>query len=92
MIARSRPFLAELRAHPAETIAIVSHGMIGKAMLSTVLGLDEARTLSFHQPNDRVFRVTLGDGNTMVEHFDGGLGPYPGLDAKDHGVTAAQPA
>ena len=92
MIARSRPFLDELLAHPARRVAIVSHGMIGKAMLSTLLGLDEARTLSFHQPNDRVFRVTLGDGAPVVEHFDGGVGPYPGLDADDRDAAVTRPA
>lgn len=81
MIARSAPFLEELRAHPARTIAVVSHGMIGKAMISTLLGLDEARTLAFHQPNDRVFRIDLSaEGGTEAMYFDGGEGPTPGLD------------
>ncbi len=92
MIARSRPFLEELHAHPAKAIAIVSHGMIGKAMLATVLGLDEARTLSFHQPNDRVFRVTLGNGEPQIEHFDSGVGPRPGLDGSDSVATITRPA
>lgn len=92
MIARSAPFLAELQAQPAKTIAIVSHGMIGKAMLSTLLGLEEARTLSFHQPNDRVFRVTFDGEHMRVEHFDGGVGPHPGLDASDGSAHITRPA
>ncbi|MFM7119059.1 MAG: histidine phosphatase family protein, partial [Gammaproteobacteria bacterium] len=91
MIARSRPFLDELHAHPASTIAIVSHGMIGKAMLHTLLDLDEARTLSFHQPNDRVFRVSIDGDARVAEHFDGGRGPFPGLDEHD-GERVARPA
>lgn len=82
MIARSAPFLDELRAHDAGTIAVVSHGMIGKAMISTLLGLDAEQTLAFHQPNDRVFRIDLGsEGQARAVHFDRGEGPREGLDA-----------
>lgn len=80
MIARSAPFLAELHQHAASRIAIVSHGMIGKAMLSTLLRLDAARTVAIPQPNDRVFVVALSAaGEADVQHFDAGVGPHPGL-------------
>ena len=91
MIARSAPFLEELRAHDAATIAVVSHGMIGKAMISTLLGLDAQQTLAFHQPNDRVFRIDLEpDGGARAVYFDGGEGPFEGLDATP--TAAAGPA
>jgi broad specificity phosphatase PhoE len=78
-------------AHPASTIAIVSHRMIGKAMLHTLLDLHEARTLSFHQPNDHVFRGSIDGDARVAEHFDGGRGPCPGLD--EHvGERVARPA
>lgn len=93
MIARSRPFLDELRVHPAGTIAVVSHGMIGKAMIATLLGLDAAQTLSFHQPNDRVFRVRLSaDGAAGVQFFDAGEGPFDGLDAAPAKAAEVRPA
>lgn len=93
MIARSRPFLDELRLHPAKTIAVVSHGMIGKAMIATLLELDEAQTLSFHQPNDRVFCVRLtSDGPARVQYFDAGEGPFDGLGAEEVSSAQARPA
>jgi broad specificity phosphatase PhoE len=79
MIRRSTPFLGEIRSHPAERIGIVSHGMIGRVMVSTLLGFDEAQTLSFHQGNDVVLRVTLGDELAAVDHYVGGEGPFKGL-------------
>lgn len=83
MIRRSTPFLEEVREHPAANIAIVSHGMIGRVMVSTLLGFDEARTLSFHQDNDVVFRVTLRDDQVVVDHYVGGEGPFGGIHAAD---------
>ena len=79
MINRSRPFLAELSKHPAERIAIVSHGMIGRVMVSTMLEHDAATTLSYGQDNDVIFRVTLSENGTAVDRFIGGNGPEPGL-------------
>ncbi len=81
MIARATPFLHELMQLPAQSIAIISHGMIGKAMLSVLLGLDEATTLSFHQPNDRIFCATLAPSGNTATHFDGQAGPFAGLDS-----------
>lgn len=83
MIARSAPFLDELRDHDAATIAVVSHGMIGKAMIATLLDLDAQQTLAFHQPNDRVFRIDLApDGQHRAVYFDRGEGPIEGLGAE----------
>ena len=79
MIRRSRPFLDVLKTHPAQNIAIVSHGMIGKVMVSQLLGLDEAETLRIRQPNDAVFRITLIDEAASAEHYAGGEGPFEGL-------------
>ena len=88
MIARAAPLLAELRAHPAQTIAIVCHGMIGKAMIATLLDFDAAQTLAFHQPNDRVFCVTLGATAASVVHFDGEAGPFAGVDSATNTISA----
>jgi phosphoserine phosphatase len=78
MIARSLPFLEELKAHPADNIAIVSHGMIGKTMVSTLLDFTPEQTLSFSQSNDMVFQVTLVDDRVSVQHYLGGDGPFEG--------------
>ncbi len=79
MIARSTPFLDGLRDHEASRIAIVSHGMIGRVMVSVLLGHDEQTMLSYTQDNDVVFRVTLEGDAAQVDRFQGGSGPHPGL-------------
>ena len=61
MINRATPFLEEVKQHEAERIAIISHGMIGRVMVSLLLGLTEDEMLGFNQPNDLVFRITLED-------------------------------
>jgi broad specificity phosphatase PhoE len=79
MIERAAPFLQELLTHPARNIAVVSHGVIGRVMIATLLGLDENATLDFRQPNDVLYRVTLADGCASVDHYAAGEGPFGGL-------------
>ena len=78
MMERARPFLDEILAHPANTIAIVSHGMIGKIMVSMLLEFDERSTLDLGQPNDVVFKLSLDNNNIEVSHFVRGKGPIAG--------------
>lgn len=78
MIRRSTPFLEEVLAEDLERILIVSHGMIGKVMIAVLLELDESETLAVYQPNDVVFRVTVGD-TADVAHYVRGEGPIDGL-------------
>jgi len=82
MIARVAPFLEALRGHPARTLAVVSHGIIGRVMISTLLALDERGTLGFRQPNDVVYRVTFAAQRASVDHFIGGEGPFEGVVAR----------
>ena len=79
MIERATPFLSEIRQMDASRIAIVSHGMIGKVMISVLLGLDAASTLSIHQDNDVIFSVELSDTQPRVWHYKRGEGPFEGL-------------
>ena len=79
MFARAIPFLDEIKTRSEKNIAIVSHGMIGKVMVSQLLELDEKQTVALHQPNDVVFRITLLPSGIEVNHFVKGEGPYPGL-------------
>jgi broad specificity phosphatase PhoE len=79
MIDRARPFIEEIQAHPASRIAIVSHGMIGKVMVSILLELNEEQTLAVHQPNDVIHLVTTHDEAPEIHHFHAGDGPIPGF-------------
>ncbi|MGD2044709.1 MAG: histidine phosphatase family protein [Gemmatimonadota bacterium] len=79
MFERARPFVEELLALDSQRIVVVSHGMIGKVMVSILLGLDEDETLAIHQPNDAVFRLRLGAEEPEVHHWRAGVGPVVGL-------------
>lgn len=79
MIARAKPFLAQLMATQFERIAIVSHGMIGRAMVGTLLAMSPQEMLGFSQTNDTIFHLTEGDGHFRAAHYVGGVGPHPGL-------------
>lgn len=82
MISRATPFLDELLATPAESIAVVSHGMIGRVMVGVLMRYAEGEMLTFHQPNDVIYRVSIADapsGEREVHHYVAGTGPKAGL-------------
>ena len=83
MFDRARPFVQEVLVHEARSVAIVSHGMIGKVMASILLGLGEQETLEIFQPNDAVLRVRLGPGGSAAHHWRAGVGPVEGLTKRD---------
>jgi len=78
MIERASKFLADLEQHAAMNIAVVSHGMIGKVMVSLLMGYGETAMLALSQPNDVIYRVTLDQGQANVSHFVCGDGPFAG--------------
>ena len=51
--------------------------MIGKIMVSMLLGLNEKDTLNLGQPNDVVFKLILSD-EIKASHFVRGNGPIEG--------------
>ncbi len=79
MIARAEPFLEEVMQLSHRRIAIVSHGIIGRIMVSILLGHDEQEMFSYSQSNDTIFHLTEADEGFQTRHFVAGDGPYPGL-------------
>ena len=81
MIVRSRPFVDELRASPERRIAVISHGMIGRVMVGTLMGFDASAMLAFKQPNDVVYRVRLpaAGGSPLLDRYESGEGPIDGV-------------
>lgn len=79
MIERATPFLQEIKQHKATSIAIVSHGMIGKVMVSLLLGFGASEMLGFGQPNDVIYRIILDRDQVKVSHYVRGEGPFEGL-------------
>ena len=79
MIARSTPFLHEVLASDYTKITIVSHGMIGRVMVGTLLNMSPEEMFSFSQANDTVFHLTQRDDSFVPQHYVGGAGPFGGL-------------
>jgi broad specificity phosphatase PhoE len=79
MIARATPFLEELKALPTRNIAIVSHGMIGRVMVSVLAGHNEIQMLSYGQDNDVIYRVSIEGESLAISHYVAGDGPHEGL-------------
>ena len=69
--------------------AIISHGVVGKAILAHALALDPRAGAQIRQPNDVVYALSFGPAeeaaddaaeNTVAcEHFKGGEGPFSGV-------------
>jgi broad specificity phosphatase PhoE len=76
---RVAPLLDALPALPYRRIAIVSHGICGRALLTRLLALDPRRASTARQPNDVVYRLDFAAPTVRCEHFRAGAGPHPGL-------------
>lgn len=79
MIERARPFLEEMVNLPRKRIAIVSHGMIGRVMVGTLLEMSAEEMFTFGQTNDAIIQLTAQPGTWATQHFIGGEGPLPDL-------------
>ena len=80
MIERSTPFLEEILNLEQRKIAIVSHGMIGRVMVSTLLQHSVDEMFEYGQTNDTIFHLAQRAPDTyLVQHFVGGDGPHEGL-------------
>ncbi len=84
MIDRAKPFLDEILATKFNKIAIVSHGMIGRVMVGTLLSMSPQEMFSFSQSNDTVFHLTQRESGFVAQHYIGGEGPYGGLPARTY--------
>ncbi len=80
MIIRARSFLDDVLATSYGVVGVISHGMIGRVMIATLLGLSERGTMALRQANDVVIRVTIGsEGSPVADHFIRGRGPHSGV-------------
>ncbi len=78
MFERARPFVDEVMRLDHERVAVVSHGWIGKVMVSILLDLWAEQTLALYQPNDVVFVVRAAEPRETW-HYRAGEGPFEGL-------------
>jgi broad specificity phosphatase PhoE len=94
LTARARAFLADVVVAPGARVAIIAHGFLNRALAGVLLSLPTADTLQIRQANDTVIRIVErveGPGARVVDHFNSGKGPMPGLPT-DNDTTDAVPS
>jgi len=79
MLRRIAPLADQLQEWPVRKLAIVSHGISGRVLLTHFLGLEPAQADRVRQPNDLVYRLTFSATGVACDHFRHGSGPHPGL-------------
>ena len=79
MIERANPFVRELNTSKEKTIAVVSHGIIGRVMIGLLLNHSAKEMVSYHQTNDTIIKVVMSGDKVEASHFIGGEGPYKGM-------------
>ena len=84
MIKRVTPFLEEILNTGYERIAIISHGIIGRVMVSTLLQHAPEDMLLYGQSNDTIFHLTEKNSGFHAQHFIGAQGPHSGLPPRNY--------
>ncbi len=79
MLQRIAPFAQQIDALSVRRLAIVSHGISGRVLLTHFLGLQPTQADRVRQPNDLVYRLELSGSAVICDYFRGGVGPVPGL-------------
>ena len=78
LIVRASSFLDEMLSKPGGDALIVSHGVIGRVMLGTLMGLADERMLEISLPNDVVYRVCVPSanepGSRSLHRYDASVG------------------
>ncbi len=79
LITRVTSCLAALAALPHERIALVTHGVMSRAILTHYLGLEPGDANRLRHPNDLFYRLSFESSTLVPEFFRGGRGPVAGL-------------
>jgi broad specificity phosphatase PhoE len=79
VVTRVEGFLAQLLAGPEARIALVSHGIMSRAILTRLLELAPEEANRARQPNDLVYRISLSANERGCVHYRAGVGPVAGL-------------
>ncbi|MEM9741992.1 MAG: histidine phosphatase family protein [Pseudomonadota bacterium] len=90
LVERVEPFLDSLFGAPHERIAIVTHGIMSRAILSKLLSLSKKMANSVRHPNDLVYRLEFHPTEILPSYFRAGEGPVRGLFTKDLGADSVQ--
>jgi broad specificity phosphatase PhoE len=84
MFERTKPFLDEVLALNHKRTAVVSHGVIARAMVSSLLKHSTSEVFRYGQANDTIFHLTEDKESFSVQHFIRGDGPFGGLPPRNY--------
>ena len=76
---RCQEFVDDLLASPNPVIALVTHQVMSRIIISRLLELSPEETMRVVHPNDLVYRLTVQPEQIETAHFVGGNGPVAGL-------------
>lgn len=88
MITRVCGFLDEMHSIAAERVAIVTHAVMSRAILTHLLGLAPALAGRIRHPNNALYQLDVSAGDIQACHYVDGAGPHAGL---LHGPVSADP-
>ena len=90
MLERVAVFLDDLRSSEHAEIALVTHQIMSRVIVSSLLEFDEAETNRVVHPNDVVYRLQFDSNRIDISHFLSGDGPRDGLLQHSDGETIAR--
>ena len=86
MSERCADFLQTLLAGSASSVALVTHQVMSRVILSRLLALSPEETVQVIHPNEAFYRVSVSDVRSVC-HFLDGRGPFDGLLRHGDGET-----
>ena len=89
LVKRGASFLEDILETDFPAVAIVSHGFIGRAMMSALAGLAPEDAMRLKTANDVFFRFQKSGNAWTADRFEAGDGPRPGLHQEDEASRIA---
>ena len=79
MLVRVKPVLTALQQSSADSIALITHGLMSKVLVQALLDLEPAETVTLRHPNNLVYRLTFKAAGIETHHFLDGREEIEGL-------------
>jgi probable phosphoglycerate mutase len=79
MLVRVKPVLTALQHSSADSIALITHGLMSKVLVQALLDLEPAETVTLRHPNNLVYRLTFKAAGIETHYFLDGSEEIEGL-------------
>ncbi len=91
LIERVQDLLESLYASPEDVIALVTHGVMSRAILTHFLALTPAESGLVRHPNDLFYALEFSATDIRPCYFRAGDGPFDGLLRSENKATVVRP-